>query len=239
MSKESKIKIILSTTYIIIIVLFLWVFFSYFSLDEITDYTFIKNNTEFLIQFKNNNTILIILIFFLSIILWVLLLGFGSPVCLIGGFLLGKWIGTIVVAFGLSIGATLLYLLSQYFLRDIVIEKFSRRFENLTNKFKKNEFMFFLIYRFVGGIPFFLSNIIPTLFNVRKTIFLIGTFLGMLPQIFIMVSLGSGIEKIIDDNLAPPTIKQILMTKEIYLPITAFIFVMLITVIVKKTFYKN
>ena len=54
-----------------------------------------------------------------------------------------------------------------------------------------------LIYRFVGGIPFFIQNILPCLFDVKIKNYFFATFFGMLPQIFIGVSLGSGIEKII------------------------------------------
>ena len=67
-------------------------------------------------------------------------MGFGSPIFLVGGFIFGKWLGTILVVFGLSVGTTLLYIFANYFLKDIVKEKFSSRFINLSEKFKKNEF---------------------------------------------------------------------------------------------------
>ena len=85
--------------------------------------------------------------------LWVLLLGFGSPIALLSGFIFGKWIGTLIVVVAISIGATFLYLFSKYFFKDIIEKKFYEKFKNLNEKFKKNEFIFFLIYRFVGGIP--------------------------------------------------------------------------------------
>ena len=79
----------------------------------------------------------------------------------------GKWLGTLIIVFGLSIGATFLYMFANFFLKDLIEEKFSSRFNNLTQKFKEREFTFFLIYRFIGGIPFFISNILPTIFNVK------------------------------------------------------------------------
>ena len=115
----------------------------------------IKANRDTLELIKNNNIVLSSVIFFIVTIIWVLLLGFGSPIFLIGGFIFGKWLGTLLVVFGLSSGATLLYIFANYFFKDIIKEKFSKRFFNLTEKFKKNEFIFFLIYRFIGGIPFF------------------------------------------------------------------------------------
>ena len=104
---------------------------------------------------------------------------------------------------------------------------------------KKNEFTFFLIYRFVGGIPFFISNILPTLFNVRVTNFLFGSILGMAPQIFIYVSLGSGLEKIIEDNLQSPTLFELFISTDIYIPIIGFIILLIMSIIIKNLFYKN
>ena len=197
MKKEKKLKFFLGSTYVLIILSFLWVFFDNFSLNEISSYEFIKNNNEYFNQIKNQNFLLVSLLFFIFVIFWVFLLGFGSPILLLSGFIFGKWLGSIYAILSLSIGATLLYIFANYFLKDIVEEKFSKKFSNLNDKFKKNEFTFFLIYRFVGGIPFFISNILPTIFNVKLKNFLFGSMIGMSPQIFVGVSLGAGINQII------------------------------------------
>ena len=54
-----------------------------------------------------------------------------------------------------------------YFFRDLIKEKFSSKFHFLINKFKENELLYFIIYRFIGGIPFAISNLLPTLFNIK------------------------------------------------------------------------
>ena len=174
MENENKLKIILGIIYLSIVTGFLLLFFSYFSFDDFSSFELIKNNRDKLNDIKNSNLLIASILFFIGVIIWVMLLGFGSPVFLVGGFVFGKWIGTILIVFGLSIGATLLYISANYFFKDLIEKKFSSKFSNLTEKFKKNEFTFFLIYRFVGGIPFFISNILPTLFNVRiKNFFLL------------------------------------------------------------------
>ena len=239
MEKEKKIKIFLGSIYSLIICLFLWVLFSKFSINDITSYEFIKNNRNNIIEIKNSNYLLISIIFFIFTIIWVLLLGFGTPICLLGGFIFGKWVGTILVLLSLSIGATLLYVFANFFLKELVEEKFYKKFSSLSEKFKKNEFTFFLIYRFVGGIPFFISNILPTIFNVKIKNFLFGSILGMAPQIFIYVSLGSGLEKIIKDNLEPPTLLELFISPDIYIPIIGFITLLVVSIIIKNIFYKN
>ncbi|MDC0866230.1 VTT domain-containing protein, partial [Candidatus Pelagibacter sp.] len=106
-------------------------------------------------------------------------------------------------------------------------------------KFKKSEFTFLLIYRFIGGIPWQLSCLIPTLFNVRVKNFFFATLIGIIPQIFLAVSIGSGLEKIIDQNSEIPSITDIIFSADIYVPILAFFGLILITIILRKLFYKN
>lgn len=239
MKKEKKLKFFLGSTYVLIILSFLWVFFDNFSLSEISSYEFIKSNNDYFNQLKNKNFFLISLVFFIFTIIWVFLLGFGSPILLLSGFIFGKWMGTTYAVLSLSIGATLLYIFANYFLKDLVEEKFSKRFSNLNEKFKRNEFNFFLIYRFVGGIPFFISNILPTIFNIKVRNFFFGSLFGMYPLIFVGTSLGSGLNKIIDNNLEAPTLTKLLLSSEIYIPILGFIILLVIGIMVKNFFYKK
>ena len=238
MNNTKNIKIILGITYILIISIFLWFFFKNFSIQDFTSYELIKANRDTLEGIKNNNIILSSFIFFLGTVIWTLLLGFGSPIFLVGGFVFGKWLGTFLVVFGLSTGATLLYVFANFFFKDIIKEKFSSRFINLTNKFKENEFIYFLIYRFVGGIPFFISNILPTLFNIKIRNFFFGSLVGMAPQLFVGTSLGAGLNKILKENKEPPTFFELILSPDIYLPITGIVFLVLIAVYLKKFFFK-
>ena len=238
MNKSKNIKIILGISYILIISIFLWFFFQNFSIQDFTSYELIKENRDSLEAIKNNNIILSSLIFFLVTIIWVLLLGFGSPIFLVGGFIFGKWLGTFLVVFGLSTGATFLYIFANFFFKDIIKEKFSVKFNNLTEKFKKNEFIYFLIYRFVGGIPFFISNILPTLFNIKLKNFFFGSLIGMTPQLFVGVSLGAGLSKILEENIEPPTFFELILNPDIYLPVSGIIFLVLIAIFLRKFFFK-
>ncbi len=237
MNKEKKIKIFLGSAYILIVSIFLWFFFSKFSFQDFSSYELIRENRDTLEQIKNSNIFISSILFLLGTIIWVLLLGFGSPVFLVGGFIFGKWIGTIIIVFGLSIGATLLYMFANYFLKDLIEEKFSSRFNNLTEKFKENEFTFFLIYRFIGGIPFFISNILPTIFNVKIRNFFLGSVIGMTPQLFVGASLGAGLNKILEENSEAPSLLQLLLTPDIYLPIMGIITLVLIGFLLRKKFY--
>ena len=239
MNKEKKIKIFLGSAYILIVSIFLWFFFSKFSFQDFSSYELIRDNRDTLEQIKNSNIFISSILFLLGTIIWVLLLGFGSPVFLVGGFIFGKWLGTLIIVFGLSIGATFLYMFTNYFLKDLIEEKFSSRFNNLTEKFKENEFTFFLIYRFIGGIPFFISNILPTIFNVKIRNFFLGSVIGMTPQLFVGASLGAGLNKILEENSEAPSLLQLLLTPDIYLPIIGIITLVLIGFLLRKKFYSK
>ncbi len=240
MEKTKKIKIFIGLSYLILISIFLFLFFSKFSLQEITSYNFIKENRSYFLELKNSNLFFISTIFLIFTILWVFpFLGFGSPIALIGGFIFGKWLGTILVVLGLSIGATFLYLFGNFFLKDLIREKFLKRYQSLEIKFKKSEFFYLLIYRFIGGIPWQLSCLLPTIFNVKTINFFFATLIGIIPQIFIAVSIGSGLEKVIDQNSEVPGLSQIIFSPEVYVPILAFFILVLLTILLRKLFYKS
>ena len=240
MEKTKKIKLFIGLSYLTLVIAFLLLLFSKFSLQEITSYEFIKENRSYFLELKNSNLILLSLCFLFLTILWVFpFLGFGSPIALMGGFILGKWIGTIIVVLGLSIGATFLYVFGNYFLKDIIKVKFLDRFKTLEVKFKNSEFIYLLLYRFIGGIPWQLSCLLPTLFNVKTSNFFFATFIGIIPQIFLAVSIGDGLEKIIEENTKVPKFSDIIFSPEIYLPIIAFVSLVLITISLRKLFYKD
>ena len=240
MEKTKKIKIFIGISYLILVGVFLILFFSKFSLQELASYDFIKDNRAYLSELKKSNLFLVSILFLLLTVLWVFpFLGFGSPVALIGGFIFGKWLGTMVVVLGLSIGATFLYMFGNYFLKDLIREKFLIKYQKLETKFKESEFLYLLIYRFIGGIPWQLSCILPTIFNVKVSNFFLASFLGIIPQIFLTVSIGSGLDKIIEQNVDMPSILDVILSKDIYFPILAFFSLILVTIFLRKLFYKD
>ena len=240
MEKTKKIKWFIGLFYLTIVGGFLYYLFSKFSLQQLTSYEFIKDNIDYFSKIKKSNLFLLSLSFLLFTILWVFpFLGFGSPVALLSGFIFGKWLGVFIVVLGLSIGATFLYIFGNYFLKDFVREKFLSKFENLERKFKKSEFFYLLIYRAIGGIPWQLSCILPTLFNVKTVNFFLATFIGIIPQIFLVVSIGSGLETIINQNLKPPRVMEIISSPSIYLPMGIFLILIIITIFLRKLFYKK
>ena len=240
MEKAKKTKIIIGLCYLILLFVFLLIFFSKFSIQEITSYDFIKENKMYFQNLKNSNLFLLSITFLIFTILWVFpFLGFGSPIALLGGFLFGKWLGTVLVVIGLSVGATFLYVFGNYFLKDLIREKFLNKYQNLETKFKKSEFIYLLVYRFIGGIPWQISCLLPTIFNVKAVNFFFATLIGIIPQIFLAVSIGSGIEKLIDKNLEAPGFLELILSAEIYIPLIGFLTLVILSIIGRRIFYKK
>ena len=239
MEKAKKIKLFLGLFYLSAVIILLFFFFSKFSLQEITSYEFIKNNRDYFYELKKSNLYLLAIIFILFSIIWTFAAGFGSPLAIFSGFIFGKWLGVIFVILGMSLGATGLYLFANFFLKDLIKDKLLNKFQNLEVKFKKSEFIYLLIYRFIGGIPFAISNVLPCMFNVKASNFFWATLIGIAPQIFLVASIGSGLEKIIDQNLEAPRITDLIFSPDIYIPISAFVLLIIFTFFIRKLFYKN
>jgi len=239
MEKTKKIKLFIGLFYVMAVGLLLYFFFSKFSFQEITSYDFIKNNRNYFYELRQSNLFILALIFIFFTIIWVFVAGFCSPLAIFAGFIFGKWLGTVFLIIGMTVGATALYIFANYFLKKIIKDKFLNRYKNLEEKFKKSEFVYLLIYRFVGGIPFAISNVLPCIFNVKPFNFFWATFIGMIPQLFIFVSIGSGLEKIIDQNIEAPSLIDLISSPNIYIPIVAFFSLLVITFFVRSIFYKK
>ena len=239
MEKSKKVKLTLGLFYLIVVSSFLYFFLSKFTFEELTSYEFIKNNRDYFFDLKRANLFLLTLIFLFLTIIWIIMAGFAAPFALLAGFIFGKWLGTFILVIGMSIGATFLYIFGNYFLKEIIKEKFLVKFKDLEIKFKKSEFVYLLVYRFIGGIPFFLSNVLPCIFNVKIKNFFLATIIGIIPQVFLMVSIGSGLEKIIKQNLEAPRVRDLILSPDIYVPLTCFFLLIILTIILKKFFYKK
>jgi len=239
MAKFKKIKLFIGLFYISAVGLILYFILNKFSIQEITSYEFIKNNRDYFYDLRQTNLFFLGMVFILFSALWVFAAGFGSPLALFAGFIFGKWFGLLFAVIGMTIGATLLYIFANYFLKEIIRDKFLNRFKKLEEKFKKSEFLYLLIYRFVGGIPFQIGNVLPCIFNVKISNYFMSTLLGLTPGLFLLISIGSGLEEIIDQNLNAPSIIDLITSPSIYIPLIAFFGLIITTIFFRKVFYKN
>ena len=138
----------------------------------------------------------------------------------------------------MSVGAIFLCIFANYFFKDLIKEIFLNKLKNLEIKFRENEFTFFLIYRFVGGIPFPIQNLLPVLFNMKVKNYFFSTLIGLFPMVFILCAIGSGIEKIVEENINPSFLIMI-QNREILFPILGFFVILMFSFILRKIYFKK
>ena len=68
--------------------------------------------------------------------------------------------------------------------------------------------------------------------------YVIATFVGSMPSMFVTVALGSGIEKVIDQN-AELSISTVLFSPDIYIPLFLFFVILIAAFIIKKIYFKT
>ena len=197
-----KLKLTIGAVYLSLLSIGLYFLFSAIDLKDLTSYDFIRSNKDIILEYKEKNFLFLTITFFIFCIIWTLFLGFAMPLLVFGGFVFGKWWGILIVLISTSIGATLLYVLAGVFLRDFIEEKLAPKFSKLKELFNKNDTVYFMCFRFVGGggAPYAVQNVLPILFNMPIKNYMIATLVGSLPSMFVTVAIGSGIEKVIGEN---------------------------------------
>jgi len=235
-----KFKLILGITYLAILSTGLYFLFSATDPKNLMSYEFIRLNKDIILEYKSENFLFLSIAFFIFCIIWVLLLGFAMPLLLFSGFVFGKWWGILIVLTATTVGATLLYMLVGFFFRDSIQEKLAPKFSKLKEFFIKNDLLYFTSFRFVGGggTPYAVQNVLPILFDMPVKNYIIATFFGSMPAMFVTVALGSGIENVIDKNVEL-SIYTVLFSPEIYIPIIAFFIILIIAFIIKKFYFKQ
>ena len=233
-------KLILGISYLIIVCIGLYFLFSVIDIKDLTSYEFIRSNREVILKYKNENFLFLTIAFFLFSILWVLLLGFAMPLLVFSGFVFGKWWGIAIVLTSTTIGATFLYMLVGFFFRETIKEKLAPKFSKLKEFLIKNDTIYFMSFRFIGGggTPYAIQNILPILFDMSVKNYVIATFIGSMPSMFVTVALGSGIEKVINQN-AELSISSVLFSPEIYVPIIGFFIILIIAFVIRKFYFKH
>ena len=238
--KLSNIKWIIGSIYLLLLIAGITFLLTNYNISDFFSYEFIRLNKNIILEYRRENFLVLTSLFFIFSIVWVLLLGFAMPLLIFSGFVFGKWWGILIVLTSTSIGATLLYFLAGLFFRDIIQEKFAPKFSKLKKFFNKNELVYFMFFRFIGGggTPYAVQNTLPILFNMSMKNYIIATFLGSMPSMFVTVSIGSGIESIIDQN-AKLSAVNVIFSPEIYIPIVCFFILLLIGFVIKKLYFKE
>ena len=237
---SKNIKIILGSIYLIILIIFLYFLFSKFDVSRINDFSYYKDIQTGLENIVGKNLYFNLIIFFIFSIFWIILLGFGSPILILSGIIFGKWIGTFISLISISVGSLCLYIIGSYFFSDLINKILKNKFTKFIERFQKNEFYYFLAFRAAGGlgIPFGLQNLLPVIFKIKNHNYFFASFFGFIPHFFIWNAIGAGINKFIKEA-DEFSMLNLIMSKEIYVPILIFVILFVFSLLIKKKFFND
>jgi uncharacterized membrane protein YdjX (TVP38/TMEM64 family) len=146
---------------------------------------------------KDSNPLLYVAGFFL---LYVAVTGLSIPgaaiMSLVAGALFGLVLGTVIVSFASTIGATLAFLSSRYLLRDWVQGKFGERLRAIDDGLAKDGAFYLFTLRLIPVFPFFVINLLMGLTRIKTTTFFWVSQLGMLAATIVFVNAGTQISQI-------------------------------------------
>ena len=236
---SKKIKFLLGFVYLVLLIIFLYLVFLNIQITRLNDFSYYKELQVMAENLITQNFLINTIIFSIFAIVWVFLLGFGLPITLLSGILFGKWTGTMVVTISMSLGALALYITANFFFNEFVKKLLWKKYIKYIVLFQRNEFYYYFIYRLVGGLglPFFLQNLLPILFNMKKSNYFFSSILGLIPGVFILCSVGNGLNIFIQKNEVFSFIELIVLP-EIYYPILMFLGLLILSLFIKKKFFK-
>lgn len=119
---------------------------------------------------------------------------------LAGGALFGLVVGTVVVSFASTIGATLACLVSRFLLREWVQNTFGDKLAAINNGIAKEGAFYLFSLRLVPVFPFFVINLLMGLTRMRLFTFFWVSQTGMFAGTIVYVNAGKELAKI--DSLA-------------------------------------
>lgn len=193
----------------------------YLSLDTI------KNNRDALLAFVDAHAILSIPLFMAIYIgIVVFSLPVASIMTLMGGFLFGSLIGGAVVVISATIGATILFLIAKTALGQSLRDKAGPYYKKIAHEMEENAVQYMLFMRLAPIMPFFIANILPSLFRVKTRDYILTTMIGIIPGTFVYAYLGR--------NLGTIETLSDLVSRDIIFGLFGLGFLSLIPVIIKK-----
>ncbi len=166
--------------------------FFYLDLGQYLSLKYIKEQQANFSEFYKENTLLAIGAYMaVYIVSTALSLPGAALLTLLGGALFGLLVGTILVSFASSIGATLAFLVSRLLLRDWVQDKFGSHLKSFNEGVQKDGGFYLFTLRLIPAVPFFVINLVMGLTPMKATTFYGVSQLGMLAGTVVFVNAGT------------------------------------------------
>ena len=183
----------------LILIAFLGLIAAFFAFDlgQYLSLSYIKQRqSEFAALYANRSLLVIGMFFVAYVAVTALSLPGAAIMTLAGGAIFGVLVGTLVVSFASSIGATLAFLMSRYVLRDSIQSKFGNRLAEINKGIEKDGAFYLFTLRLVPLIPFFVINLLMGLTRIKTGVFYVASQIGMLAGTLVFVNAGTQLARI-------------------------------------------
>src|SRR5208283_1582436 len=182
---------------VVALVLGLAVIFKVLGLGQYFTLSYVKaSQAKFAALYADHRLMVIAVYMVIYILVTSLSLPGAAIMTLAGGALFGLLIGTIIVSFASTIGATLACFVSRSVLRDWVQNKFADKLKTVNEGIEKEGAFYLFTLRLIPVFPFWLINLIMGLTKMPLRTFYWVSQAGMLAGTIVYVNAGKELAKI-------------------------------------------
>ena len=179
-----------------------------FLTDQPIDLALVQSVVSDVKEWHQQNLIAFVALFFT---LYVLVTATSLPIAvwmtLAAGALFGLWWGLLLVSFASSIGATLAFLSSRYWLRDWVQVKLGKYSQTINTGLEKDGVFYLFSLRLIPALPFFAVNLLMGLTAMKGWRFYWVSQLGMLLGTAVFVNAGTQLSQLTSvSDISSPTL---------------------------------
>ena len=183
-------------------------------------------------SYIQNYYYLSLFIFFLFLLIYFSFSLPGGPILLLAsGFFFGFLIGSIINIVSIVLGSLIFFIVSKFLFKNLLKNYYEIYSLKLTNIIKKSSYEYLILLRLIVVAPLFIQNLCLSILNISKVKFIISSFIGFSPLMILFSYLGNQLSDLIQ-------VKEFNLI-EVFTFELLIIFLILISVILLRIFYKN
>jgi len=187
---------------------------------------------DFITYFVANNYLLSAFLFCIFLIIYN---SFSLPgnlfFFLSSGFFFNLYTGFLINILSIVIGSLIFFIFSKFFFKTFLSKFYNKYSHIISNIIKNSSYEYLILLRLISLFPLIVQNICLSILNISKTKFIITTFIGFIPLMFLAAFIGNEISDLIE-------IKNF-NTKDLFSSKVLLVFLLLIVMIILRIFFKK
>jgi uncharacterized membrane protein YdjX (TVP38/TMEM64 family) len=156
----------------------------------------------------------------------------GALMTVLGGFLFGPLIGSVLTVVGATSGATALFLAARHAFADYFRAKAGPAIRRMEAGFHENALSYLLFLRLVPVFPFWLVNLVPAMLGVRLGTYVLATAVGIVPGTVVYTLVGDGLGAVLETDRSIDL--RIINEPRFLIPLVGLAILALVPVVYKK-----